>query len=306
MKMIYDEQSGLCEVASRDVLAGTFFKFQPAQHDWHILLLHDHKAQKFDHVSRHGLNRSSAAGLVWCRPVDVPSQLVGVSDDISVSVSRDHVSHGFMLDGLRIEVVEWSTGLLSLSVADDARDTYFDTLIQEPDRQRLVETINRSVELVQCSLGTPFRAITELSKAHHEKMVAKGFWDCQTCGGEWTGENGCFTCGGTGKHRDKVTSLMLIASEAFEAFEGLRKPSRGCDACKGTGWQYKDGQAGTSCEKCDATGKQLGGSNYAEEIADIVIRCLDEAGGRGIDLGEVIRLKMAYNDTRPRKHGKTF
>jgi NTP pyrophosphatase (non-canonical NTP hydrolase) len=53
------------------------------------------------------------------------------------------------------------------------------------------------------------------------------------------------------------------------------------------------------CDK--ATTPQI--TNAQEELADIVIRCLDFAQELGIDLGEGVIAKMAYNKTRPHKHG---
>jgi len=43
-----------------------------------------------------------------------------------------------------------------------------------------------------------------------------------------------------------------------------------------------------------------------EELADAVIRIADIAGTYGIDLDWHIRAKMAYNKTRPYKHGKKY
>ena len=45
---------------------------------------------------------------------------------------------------------------------------------------------------------------------------------------------------------------------------------------------------------------------YAIELADAVIRIADLCGYMGIDLEAAIREKMAYNATRPHKHGKNF
>jgi NTP pyrophosphatase (non-canonical NTP hydrolase) len=40
------------------------------------------------------------------------------------------------------------------------------------------------------------------------------------------------------------------------------------------------------------------------ELADIIIRCGDFAHEHGIDLDRAVALKMAYNATRPYKHGR--
>lgn len=44
----------------------------------------------------------------------------------------------------------------------------------------------------------------------------------------------------------------------------------------------------------------------AVELADAVIRIADLCGYLGIDLEKAIAEKMAYNETRPYKHGKQF
>ena len=40
------------------------------------------------------------------------------------------------------------------------------------------------------------------------------------------------------------------------------------------------------------------------EVADIIIRCLHFSGKHGIDIEAIVRDKLAYNETRPFKHGK--
>jgi NTP pyrophosphatase (non-canonical NTP hydrolase) len=52
---------------------------------------------------------------------------------------------------------------------------------------------------------------------------------------------------------------------------------------------------------CDKAGCDL--TNEEEELADIVIRAMDTASKRGINLGEAICKKYEYNTTRPRMHG---
>lgn len=43
--------------------------------------------------------------------------------------------------------------------------------------------------------------------------------------------------------------------------------------------------------------------NFTEEIADVVIRCLDITGTLGIDLEAAIRSKMLRNEARPHRNG---
>lgn len=44
--------------------------------------------------------------------------------------------------------------------------------------------------------------------------------------------------------------------------------------------------------------------HFTEELADIIILCLSVAGHLGIDIDAAVRRKIAYNKTRPWKHGK--
>ena len=45
---------------------------------------------------------------------------------------------------------------------------------------------------------------------------------------------------------------------------------------------------------------------YEVELADAIIRIMDIANARGLKVAEAIIAKMAYNETRPRKHNKLF
>jgi NTP pyrophosphatase (non-canonical NTP hydrolase) len=67
--------------------------------------------------------------------------------------------------------------------------------------------------------------------------------------------------------------LMLIVTEVAEAQEALRKNDF---------------------------------NNFAEELADIIIRVCDLAGGLNVDLEQEIVKKMEINKNRPYKHGKEF
>jgi NTP pyrophosphatase (non-canonical NTP hydrolase) len=46
--------------------------------------------------------------------------------------------------------------------------------------------------------------------------------------------------------------------------------------------------------------------NIAEELADCCIRIFDYCGARKIDLEKMLNKKIAYNRTRPYRHGKKF
>lgn len=71
---------------------------------------------------------------------------------------------------------------------------------------------------------------------------------------------------------EKLSKLMLIVTEVVEAVQ--------------------------------AVGNMNGVDNLDEEIADIIIRCLDFCGGYGIDIEKAINDKMNRNATRPHMHGK--
>jgi len=77
--------------------------------------------------------------------------------------------------------------------------------------------------------------------------------------------------------------IALIHAEASEALE--------------------DDRAGRTELTFDENGKPHG---VGQELADIVIRVGHTAVRRGIDLQEMVRMKQAYNRTRPYKHGKKY
>lgn len=70
--------------------------------------------------------------------------------------------------------------------------------------------------------------------------------------------------------RKVITLLALVTTEVAEAIEAVREDDR---------------------------------TNFAEEMADTVIRCLDICGGLGIDLDAEVRANLAKNRTRGYRHG---
>lgn len=72
--------------------------------------------------------------------------------------------------------------------------------------------------------------------------------------------------------------LMLVVTELAEAMEA-----------------YRGGNSESE--------KIPGFSKIEEELADAIIRILDYAGGANLDLEGALKAKMAYNETRPYRHG---
>lgn len=95
-----------------------------------------------------------------------------------------------------------------------------------------------------------------------------------------------------GFHNDGSTvveKLMLVVSEAAEALESIRNGEENLGALK------------YSTTPLGFREKPIG---FMSELADIVIRVGDLAGIVGGDLAVAIEAKMAYNRTRPFRHGK--
>lgn len=76
--------------------------------------------------------------------------------------------------------------------------------------------------------------------------------------------------------------LINIHGEVSEAWEEYRRHAK-------PDWTYLRGD-----------GKPEG---IPSEIADVIIRCLDFCGLYGIDIESAVTQKMAYNETRPFRHG---
>jgi len=80
----------------------------------------------------------------------------------------------------------------------------------------------------------------------------------------------------------ELEKIALIMSELGEAVEELRKPNP---------------------PEYTVNGKPEG---VLTELSDAVIRIADYCGYYGLDLQGCIQRKMAFNKTRPYKHGKTI
>jgi NTP pyrophosphatase (non-canonical NTP hydrolase) len=104
--------------------------------------------------------------------------------------------------------------------------------------------------------------------------------------------------------------LMLVVSELSEALEADRVGKWAPKTIKG---ETADGKP-VSSRLSDIIPEFLHSESYAkeirgsveEEIADAIIRLVGIAGVYGIDLDWHVAAKMAYNKTRPPKHGKKY
>lgn len=112
-----------------------------------------------------------------------------------------------------------------------------------------------------------------LQRMAHATAVAKGFWPSNPEG------------------RNVGEMVALIHAEASEMLEAIRDNAGAC--------KIRENGQGESA-------KLPGFSTVEEEAADIVIRLMDFAGGKGLRVGEAIFAKLQYNLTREYKHGKAF
>lgn len=113
-----------------------------------------------------------------------------------------------------------------------------------------------------------------LSEQVYQNAVAKGFHEA-------------------GKHETDVQRLARYTAnlhgEVSELWEAARK-----------------GHLDAPCDKA-ATVPFLGGTRpltcAEEELADIIIRALDTSRALGIRIGECVKAKHEYNQSRPHMHG---
>lgn len=116
------------------------------------------------------------------------------------------------------------------------------------------------------------KSIPELIEEAHENAVAHGWWE---------GNNNIGML------------IALMHSELSEALEELRNHHLPNEL-------YFSGDGYTAPQPTECCKKPEG---IPAELADVVIRIFDFCGAYKIDLEKAIKIKMAYNKTRPYKHG---
>lgn len=117
--------------------------------------------------------------------------------------------------------------------------------------------------------------------------------------------------------RDHRTSrVALIITEASELIDEIRNGREfgevyysgglACPAEANDGIPCTQGCEMDDEKPVDVLGNPRKPEGPLSELADVVIRSLDLADEEGLDLAGMIFLKLAYNATRPYKHGKKF
>ena len=119
--------------------------------------------------------------------------------------------------------------------------------------------------------------ISDWCKYIHQWAIDKGFWELNK--------------------RNIPEQLCLMHSELSKALEEYRNDGNVGTYFKGIGYLHPD-------EYFDFAEKGNKPEGFGIELADCMIRIMDTAGAYGINLEYLIAVKMAYNKTRPHKHGR--
>lgn len=123
-----------------------------------------------------------------------------------------------------------------------------------------------------------------IQKACHMQSIKSGFW--------WVGSSDGKAIRQDWEPRNNVAEkIALIHSELSEALEAMRKEDT----------KSEDGKLTVRSDK-----KGLNMYAMAEELADTIIRVYDLAEFLQLEIGKAVITKMRYNQTRVRKHGKSF
>lgn len=143
--------------------------------------------------------------------------------------------------------------------------------------------------------GSVSKSISEIQTEVHNLAKEKGWWD---------------------EPREDGTVLMLVVSELAEGLEELRanKPNEYYVANQdfiANADNFENNNIAKNSEVCllkalemeTATGILLKPEGLASELADAVIRIMDFAGYKGIDLEAMIIRKHEFNKSRAYKHG---
>lgn|SRR3990167_1285955 len=134
--------------------------------------------------------------------------------------------------------------------------------------------------------------VTELVAACYKTAVEHGWWE------DIPGK----PLVATQQHFRRINASMLaeklclIHSEVSEALEEVRR---------GQGLEMYYGPCAPGHDRAPApsVNHHPKPEGFVVELADVCIRIFDLCGALGLDLEGAIKAKMAYNETRPYRHG---
>lgn len=145
--------------------------------------------------------------------------------------------------------------------------------------------------------------LNELAKQIHKNNVIKGFYEDGRKVQEFLEKNGTSEMVDIFKHMETGQRLALITSEVSEALEADRHKKEFGNMAQ----SWKDRLLHkTDDETFNAEFKIIVKDTKQDEIADVIIRCLDFCGANDIDIDFHIAAKLKYNSLREYKHGKTY
>jgi len=98
-------------------------------------------------------------------------------------------------------------------------------------------------------------------------------------------------------------AMMLITTEVAEAFEAYREGGKLNEMLYEALPGYPPNPAGLERKSQSPDGRLYKPVGVPSEMADIIIRVLDFCGEHAIDIERITLEKMAYNRSRPFKHG---
>lgn len=168
-----------------------------------------------------------------------------------------------------VALLEMAASERFLAHRDEAMKALFVSRAASPNTEALPQVKITLPPVVPPPLPSPIMVSTEcIFRAAFEAIEAKVHDNARTKG--WWEED-----------RNEAELIALEHAELSEALEALRHGN------------------GPSEHIPEFSGVE-------EELADVIIRIMDHASAKGHRVAEAIIAKMAFNSTRPYKHGKKF